>query len=104
MIKRFFLDHSTLSSDMTIDLTTGQVSLSNANSEDWIIHLIDTGLDTMTGGRVLRLQNYLESEPFMLTYGDGVSNLNLHTLLDFHRQQGRLATITAVRPPSRFGG
>ncbi len=73
-------------------------------SEDWIVNLIDTGLNTLTGGRVKRLEPWLKNETFMITYGDGVSNVNLHDLLRFHRSQGRLATVTAVRPPARFGG
>jgi glucose-1-phosphate cytidylyltransferase len=73
-------------------------------SEDWTVHLHDTGPNTLTGGRVKRLEPYLRTETFMVTYGDGVSNVSLEELLKFHRAHGRLATVTAVRPPARFGG
>jgi glucose-1-phosphate cytidylyltransferase len=76
----------------------------NDNSQDWTVHLIDTGLDTMTGGRLKRLERHLSDGPFMLTYGDGVANVDLAKLVDFHRAEGRLATVSGVRPPSRFGG
>ncbi len=103
-IKRYFLDYYHLGNNLTIDLSNGAIRPHHAGQEDWIIHLIDTGAATNTGGRVKRLQSWLGTEPFMLTYGDGISNVNLHDLLGFHQQQGRLATITAVRPPARFGG
>jgi glucose-1-phosphate cytidylyltransferase len=73
-------------------------------TEDWVVHLIDTGLNTLTGGRVKRLAQWLKNETFMATYGDGVSDVPLDDLLRFHRSHGRLATVTAVRPPARFGG
>ena len=103
-IKRYFLDYYHLGTNLTIDLSNGAIRSHHPGREDWLIHLIDTGTATNTGGRVKRLQPWLGTETFMLTYGDGISNLNLHDLLCFHRQQGRLATITAVRPPARFGG
>lgn len=103
-IKRYFLDYYHLGNNLTIDLSNGSIRPHHAGREDWIIHLIDTGTATNTGGRVKRLLPWLGTETCMLTYGDGISNLNLHDLLCFHQQQGRLATITAVRPPARFGG
>jgi len=104
VVKRFFLDQSTLSASLTIDLRSGEVDRHEGRKENWKVHLIDTGLETMTGGRVKRLEPWLAGETFMLTYGDGVSDVNLQALLDFHRRHGRLATVTAVRPPARFGG
>src|SRR5579872_2251867 len=103
-IKRFFLDYNRLQSNVTVELATGQQHFYESVIDDWTVHLIDTGLDTQTGGRVKRLQPWLEGEAFMLTYGDGVSDVDLNGLLDFHRAGGRLATVTAVRPPARFGG
>ena len=103
-IKRYFLDYYHLGNNLTIDLSNGAIRSHHTGREDWMIHLIDTGAAANTGGRVKRLQPWLGNETFMLTYGDGICNLNLHDLLCFHRQQGRLATITAVRPPARFGG
>lgn len=104
MIKRFFLDHSSLSGSMTIDLITGAVERHEQCKDDWRVRLVDTGLDAQTGGRLKRLEPYLRDETFMLTYGDGVSNVDLHKLLQFHRAHNYIATVTAVRPPSRFGG
>jgi glucose-1-phosphate cytidylyltransferase len=103
-IKRYFLEYSHLNSSMTIDLKNGQVYTHDNKAEDWQIHLMDTGLDTMTGGRIKRLQPWLENETFMVTYGDGVSNINIEKLLKFHYDHQCLATVTAVRPPARFGG
>jgi len=103
-IKRFFLDFQSLNGSMTIDLSSGQVARHGADCEGWKIHLIDTGVDTNTGGRVKRLEPWLKDETFMLTYGDGLCDIDYRQLLTFHRQHGRLATVTAVRPPSRFGG
>ena len=104
VIKRYFLDYRTLSSNLTVNLATGDVRVSGQESDSWIVHLIDTGVNTLTGGRVKRLQPWLKDETFMLTYGDGVANVDLGDLLRFHRSCGRLATVTAVRPPARFGG
>ncbi len=103
-IKRYFLDYYALSGSMTISLSNGDVRVHNEECEDWVLHLIDTGLHTMTGGRVKRLEPWLKDETFMMTYGDGVSDVALDDLLRFHRAHGRLATVTAVRPPARFGG
>ncbi len=104
VVKRYFLDYTSLAGSMTLDTGAGTIDRHGADCEAWKIHLVDTGLDTMTGGRVTRLKPWLTGGPFMLTYGDGVADLNLAELLAFHRQHGRIATITAVRPPSRFGG
>jgi len=103
-IKRYFLDYNNLSGSMTLDLASGNVEVHNRECDKWVLHLYDTGLHTLTGGRVKRLKEHLGNETFMVTYCDGVSDLDLNELLRFHRKQGRLATVTAVRPPSRFGG
>lgn len=103
-IKRYFLDYQALSGDLTIELGKGEVKARTPTAEDWTLHLMDTGLGTATGGRVRRLQPLLQDGTFMVTYGDGVSDVDLQALLRFHRAQGRLATLTAVRPPARFGG
>ena len=104
MIKRYFHDYCALSNSMTVSLANGRVEVHGRKSEDWTVHLIDTGLGTMTGGRLKRLDPWLRDGPIMLTYGDGVSDVDLQALWRFHRAHGRLATVTAVRPPSRFGG
>ena len=104
MLKGYFLDYRARRSDLTVNLTSGQVDYSNPTVEDWRVALVDTGPKTMTGGRLLRLKPHLQSGgTFMLTYGDGVSNVDITALLAFHRSHGRLATVTAVRPPVRFG-
>lgn len=104
IVKRYFLDYCSLSGNITVDLSKGLVDTHESDSEDWLVHLKDTGQDTNTGGRLKRLKPWLEESSFMLTYGDGVSNVDLKKLLEFHRGHGRLATVTAVRPPARFGG
>lgn len=104
IIKQFFLDYSNLIRDITIDLNHGKIETEERNCEDWIVHLKQTGLETNTGGRIKRLEPWLKDETFMVTYGDGVSNVDLVELLRFHRAHGRIATVTAVRPPARFGG
>ncbi len=104
IIKRYFVDYCNLSGSMTVDLTRGAVETQDSDSEDWVIHLRNTGQETNTGGRVKRLEPYLRGGTFMVTYGDGVCDVDLRALLAFHRAHGRLATVTAVRPPARFGG
>ena len=104
VIKRYFLDYRSVNGDLTINLASGAVRVEDGEGEDWLVRLIDTGLKTNTGGRVRRLKSWLSEEPFMLTYGDGVSDVDLDELLRYHRAQKLLATVTAVRPPSRFGG
>ena len=108
-IKRYMIDYCALHGNLTVNLKDGTVS-QNGNGPtpdgprvDWTVDLIDTGLHTLTGGRVKRLAPYLGDGTFMLTWGDGVSDLDIHKLLAFHRSHGRLATVTAVRPPARFG-
>jgi glucose-1-phosphate cytidylyltransferase len=103
VVKRYFLDYALLAGTMTVQLADGKVTPTGRVSEQWKIHLVDTGRDTNTGGRVGRLRPWLEDGTFMLTYGDGVSNIDLRRLLEFHRSHGKIATITAVRPPARFG-
>ncbi len=104
IIKRYFLDYYTLNGSMTIDFSNGNVEMQNKECEDWLLHLQDTGIQTNTGGRVKRLGSRLKEETFMVTYGDGVCNVNLQDLLRFHNSHRRIATVTAVRPPARFGG
>ena len=104
ILKRFFLDYCSLSGNMTLDLSRGAVNAQGSECEDWIVHLKNTGQETNTGGRVKRLEPWLKDGTFMVTYGDGVSDVDLSRLLEFHRAHGRIATITAVRPPARFGG
>jgi glucose-1-phosphate cytidylyltransferase len=104
VIKRFFLDYQSLSGNMTIDLSKGSVEMHGRDSEGWTIHLVETGIETNTGGRIKRLEPWLKDGSFMLTYGDGLSDVDLRELLKFHRSHGRIATVTAVRPPARFGG
>jgi len=104
VLKDYFLNYHARQSDLTVHLKSGQVDYSNPTAEDWRVRLVDTGAATQTGGRVLRLKPFLKDHgTFMLTYGDGVSNVDLKALLAFHQSHGRLATVTAVRPPARFG-
>lgn len=104
MIKRYFLDFYTLGQDFTVNLEHGKVQMIRENhGEKWTVHLIDTGLNTLTGGRLKRLAGMLEKGPFMMTYGDGVSDINLEKLLAFHQAEKPAVTLTAVRPPARFG-
>jgi glucose-1-phosphate cytidylyltransferase len=103
-IKKYFSDYAALSGNLTVDLKNGEIK-STAKKEvlDWNIKLIETGLHTMTGGRIKRLKPFFGNETFMLTWGDGLSNVDLDQLLEFHRSHGKLATLTAVRPPARYG-
>ena len=104
-IKQYFLNYRLLNSHLTVDLRTGQVHAhDDGNLEAWTAELVETGLETQTGGRIKRVAQWIGNETFMMTYGDGVANVNLKDLLAFHRSKGCLATVTAVRPPSRFGG
>jgi glucose-1-phosphate cytidylyltransferase len=103
-IKRFFLDSYHLNGSMSIDLSSGKVEVYAAEQADWVVYLIDTGLETNTGGRVKRLEPWLSDGTFMLTYGDGVSDINVQELLRYHHAHGCIGTVTAVRPPARFGG
>ena len=103
VIKDYFINYHAHSSDLAINLKNGEVSFSNQVSEDWNVSLINTGISSMTGGRLLRLRDKLKAT-FMLTYGDGVSDVNLQELLKFHKSHGKIATVTAVIPSARFGG
>ena len=104
IIKDYFMNYHARQSNLSVNLNNGKVNYSEPNSEDWNISLIDTGALTMTGGRLLRLKKFLKnSGTFMLTYGDGVSNINIKKAVRFHMNHGKIATITAVRPPVRFG-
>jgi glucose-1-phosphate cytidylyltransferase len=105
VIKHYFLDYHVASSDVRVDLRTPDAVhvLGSATDEGWEVTLAETGLDAMTGCRVKRVEKYITGDTFLLTYGDGVSDVDIPSLLAFHRRHGRLATVTAVRPPSRFG-
>jgi glucose-1-phosphate cytidylyltransferase len=103
MIKAYFHSFLTNSSDLRIDLGSGQVERLNGSPVDWCITLVDTGLDTMTAGRIQRVIPMLRPGPFLVTYGDGLGNVDISALVAFHRAHGKLATVTAVRPPARFG-
>jgi len=102
-IKRWMSDYATLSGDVTVRLRDGLVEMRNRGCEDWTVHVVDTGPTTNTGGRIKRLRDWVDRAPFMLTWGDGVSDVDLDALLRFHRAHGRIATMTAVRPPARYG-
>jgi glucose-1-phosphate cytidylyltransferase len=105
VIKEYFLNFHALNASLTVDLATGQHRTQAAETVPWQVHLVDTGLHTQTGGRIKRLGTWLgEDDTFFLTYGDGLADVDLNALLAFHRQHGKLATVTAVRPPARFGG
>lgn len=103
IIKEFFFNYYRHMSDMRIDLSSGEHQILSSQSEDWKITLIDTGPETMTGGRLKRVADYLGDETFCLTYGDGLSNIDITSELAFHRSHGKLATVAAVQPPGRFG-
>ena len=103
-IKDYFMNYHARTSDFTVHLGTGIMDFTNPTAEDWNVTLVDTGASTLTGGRLLRLKDRLNKETFMLTYGDGVSNVDIDAVLKFHRSHGKLATVTSVRPPARFGG
>jgi glucose-1-phosphate cytidylyltransferase len=104
VIKEYFLNFYAINNNLTIDLSGGEAIIHDNGTPNWKVHLIDTGLPTQTGGRLKRLSAWLDDdETFMFTYGDGVANLNVAELLEFHRSHGKLATVTTVRPPARFG-
>ncbi len=103
VIKRYMVEYCSLATNLTVNLADGAVQLHEGEREDWTVDLIDTGFYTATGGRIKRLAQYFDEGTFMLTWGDGVSDLDLDELLKFHRSHGKLATMTAVRPPARFG-
>lgn len=103
-IKKFFLDYSSVAHDISIDLKKGDRLIYNRSIPDWYIHLVDTGIHTQTGGRIKRLKEWIGNQRFMLTYGDGLSDLDIEDLVSFHKSHGKLATVTAVHAPPRFGG
>lgn len=102
-IKKYMVDYCSLTGNVRVDFSNGKISSRDNASENWKLDLVETGLKVGTGGRIKRLQPYLDGETFMLTWGDGVTDLNLRKLLEFHKSHGKLATVTAVRPPARFG-
>ncbi|WP_218510921.1 glucose-1-phosphate cytidylyltransferase [Variovorax sp. dw_308] len=103
VIKEFFFNYYRHMSDVRIDLSTGDHHILNTHSEDWRITLVDTGAETMTGGRLKRAAKHLDDETFCLTYGDGLSDVDIGSEIEYHRRRGRLATVLAVQPPGRFG-
>ncbi len=103
MIKKYIVEFASLGSDLKVDFLTGHVQNKAGFRPDWKVELIDTGLHTLTGGRIKRLAPYLDNETFMLTWGDGVADINIQALVDFHRSHGKVATVTAVHPPARYG-
>lgn len=103
MIKAYFLNYRALNADFTIDLVSGTVRPHQIDSVDWRVTLVNTGDATMTGGRVKRMKSFIDNETFMLTYGDGVADIDLDALLAFHRSHGKMVTVSAVRPAARFG-
>ena len=103
LIKEYFSNYYLHMADVTFDLANNAMEVHRGRAENWRVTLVDTGLETMTGGRVRRVREYLGDEPFCLTYGDGVADVDIPRLLAFHREHGKLATVTAVRPPGRFG-
>ena len=103
LIKEFFANYFLHRSDVTIDLVENSVKVHDSQAEPWKITLVDTGAETMTGGRIKRVQKYIGNEPFLLTYGDGVSNVNITRLLECHKKQGKYCTVTAVQPAGKFG-
>jgi len=103
MIKEYFLNYYLYNSDLTIDLNQNEVKVHFTNTESFKISIVDTGFETNTAGRIKRIQSYLNNETFMLTYGDGVSDINIQELLKFHKQHGKLATLTSIQMPGRFG-
>lgn len=104
MIKQYFFNYCMNNGDASVDLREGKIDMHDNRSPDWKVTMIDTGINTQTGGRIKRLEPYLDGKTFMMTYGDGVGDINIDALIGFHRKQKRLATISAVRPPARFGG
>ncbi len=103
IIKEYFANYFLHQSDVTIDLSTNQVQIHDTQAEPWKITLVDTGKDTMTGGRIKRIQHHVGNEPFLLTYGDGVGDVDITRLVAFHQAHGKRCTVTAVQPSARFG-
>lgn len=103
MIKEYFTNYFLHMADFTIDMANNSITNHNCYAEPWKVTLIDTGLETMTGSRIKKVRNYIGNEPFMLTYGDGVSDVNLNELIKFHKEHGKAITITSVQPEGRYG-
>lgn len=103
IVKEYFHSFYSVNNDLSVDLATGKTTIRQRTPERWVVHLVDTGLATQTGGRIKRLRDYVGNETFMCTYGDGVASIDVGDLLRFHKSEGREATLTAVRPPARFG-
>lgn len=103
MIKEFFADYFLHTSDLSFDLANNKMKILNSTSEPWNVTLVDTGLHTLTGGRVKRIQKYIGDETFLLTYGDGVSDVNINELIEYHNKVGKMVTLTSVKPEGRFG-
>ena len=103
-IKEYFLNFYALNNDLTIDLARGSTKVHDGDQTDWVVHLVDTGNASQTGGRLKRLKHWLGDQTFMMTYGDGVADIDISAVVAFHRRHGKLATVTTARPPARFGG
>ena len=103
IIKEYFLHYRSLNADFTVNLSSGEVDPHEVEDIDWRVTLVDTGLNSMTGGRVKRLQSFIGNEPFLLTYGDGVADVDINALIDFHKSHGKMVTVTGVHPSARFG-
>ncbi len=103
MIKGYFLNYRSLNSDFTIDLENGNLTAHQKDDVNWKVTLVDTGINSMTGGRVKRMQDFIGNEAFLLTYGDGVADIDIEALVDFHKSHGKMVTVSAVRPGARFG-
>ena len=102
-IKEYFLTYKSINSDFKVDLSTGDIETYNSKKINWKVTMIDTGNNSMTGGRVKRIQSYIGNEPFMLTYGDGIADVDIDKQLKFHKDHGKMVTVTAVHPVARFG-
>lgn len=103
VVKEYFLNYRSLNSDFSVNMKSGEVVPHQTDDTDWKVTLVQTGLESMTGGRVKRMQKFIGNETFMLTYGDGLANVNIKKLLKFHRSHGKMVTVTAVHPGARFG-
>lgn len=104
MIKEYFMHYYLHNSDITVELHNNNLNVLYSDTESFKVTLVDTGINTMTAGRLKRVEKYIDSEDFMLTYGDGLANINIKNLLDFHQKHGKIATLTAIQPEARFGG
>jgi glucose-1-phosphate cytidylyltransferase len=103
IVKEYFLNYRALNSDFTVDLSSGDIAAHQQDAVDWKVTLVDTGLNSMTGGRVKRMKGFIGKEAFLITYGDGVSDINIDALVEFHKSHGKMVTVTAVHPGARFG-